>query len=40
MPGFADTLNAKQIDAILAWVQSHWSEAIYVSWLEYGGPSQ
>ena len=40
MPGFADTLNAEQIDAILAWVQSHWSEEIYVSWLERGGPSQ
>jgi len=32
MPGFADKLNAQQIDDILAWVQSHWPEKIYEAW--------
>ena len=34
MPGFADKLNSEQIDDILAWVQSHWSEKIYNVWHE------
>lgn len=34
MPGFADKLNPKEIDAILAWVQSHWSDEIYRVWHE------
>lgn len=34
MPGFNDKLNAKQIDDILAWVQSQWSEEIYRIWDE------
>lgn len=37
MPGFADTLNAGEIDAILAWVQNHWNDDIYAAWLERGG---
>lgn len=32
MPGFADKLNSEQIDDILAWVQSHWSDEIYRVW--------
>ena len=32
MPGFADKLNTEQIDDILAWVQSHWSDEIYRVW--------
>lgn len=34
MPGFADKLNSEQIDDILAWVQSHWSDQIYRVWHE------
>ena len=34
MPGFADKLTAEQIDAILAWVQSQWSDEIYRIWYE------
>ncbi|MCU7893524.1 MAG: cytochrome c [Candidatus Thiodiazotropha sp. (ex Ustalcina ferruginea)] len=34
MPGFADKLNKQQIDAILAWVQSHWTDEIYTIWHE------
>jgi mono/diheme cytochrome c family protein len=34
MPGFADKLSPQQIDQILAWVQSHWSDKIYAIWHE------
>ncbi|MCM8855705.1 MAG: cytochrome c [Candidatus Thiodiazotropha sp.] len=34
MPGFAETLNTEQINEILAWVQSHWSDEIYRIWHE------
>lgn len=34
MPGFGDKLDAGQIDAILAWVQSRWSDETYHKWLE------
>ena len=34
MPAFADKLTDEQIDAILAWVQSLWSNEIYNLWLE------
>ncbi|HOP14969.1 MAG TPA: cytochrome c [Gammaproteobacteria bacterium] len=34
MPAFADKLDQAQIDAILAWVQSHWSDEIYAIWKE------
>ncbi|MCM8854683.1 MAG: cytochrome c [Candidatus Thiodiazotropha sp.] len=34
MPGFADKLNKQQIDDILAWVQSHWTDEIYTIWHE------
>ncbi len=32
MPPFKDKLDSKQIDDILAWVQSHWSDQIYATW--------
>ncbi|MCU7932575.1 MAG: cytochrome c [Candidatus Thiodiazotropha sp. (ex Codakia rugifera)] len=34
MPGFSDKLNNQQIDDILAWVQSHWTDEIYTIWHE------
>ncbi len=34
MPAFAEKLTPQEIDAILAWVQSHWSDKIYVIWHE------
>lgn len=34
MPPFGDKLDTQQIDAILAWVQSHWSDEIYRIWHE------
>ena len=34
MPAFADKLSPQEIDAILAWVQSHWSDRIYALWHE------
>lgn len=32
MPGFSGKLNGQQIDDILAWVQSHWSDEVYRIW--------
>jgi mono/diheme cytochrome c family protein len=32
MPGFAEKLSEEQIDEILAWVQSNWSDEIYIIW--------
>jgi mono/diheme cytochrome c family protein len=32
MPGFKNKLNNQQIEAVLAWVQSHWSDEIYSAW--------
>ncbi len=34
MPGFGSKLKPQQIDDILAWVQSHWSDQIYHTWSE------
>ena len=34
MPGFGDKLNETQIDDILAWVQTHWSDEVYRIWYE------
>lgn len=34
MPAFGDKLAPQEIDAILAWVQSHWSDRIYAIWHE------
>ena len=32
MPGFEDKLNNQEIDEVLAWVQSHWSDKVYAAW--------
>ncbi len=40
MPPFGDKLDATQIDAILAWVQSHWPDDIYRIWHERDLASQ
>ena len=37
MPAFGNQLEPQQIDAILAWAQSHWSDDIYAGWLQRGG---
>jgi len=37
MPGFADKLKPQEIDAILAWVQSLWTEQIYQAWYTRSG---
>ncbi|MBT2990604.1 MAG: cytochrome c [Candidatus Thiodiazotropha sp. (ex Ctena orbiculata)] len=34
MPGFGDKLQPQQIDDILAWVQSNWSDEIYAVWYQ------
>ena len=34
MPAFDEKLAPQEIDAILAWVQSHWSDKIYAIWHE------
>ena len=34
MPAFGEKLDEAQIDAILAWVQSHWSDEVYKIWYE------
>ncbi len=36
MPGFAGKLNNRQVDEVLAWIQSHWSDDIYAAWLRKG----
>lgn len=33
MPAFENQLSTEEIDAVLAWVQSHWSDEIYQVWL-------
>ncbi|MEN8175497.1 MAG: cytochrome c [Pseudomonadota bacterium] len=40
MPAFGEQLDEEQIDAILAWVQSHWSDEIYALWRERDGASR
>ena len=32
MPAFGNTLSDKEIDNLLAWIQSHWSDEIYLIW--------
>ncbi len=34
MPAFAEKLDEVQIDAVIAWFQSHWSDEIYGYWTE------
>lgn len=40
MPAFKDKLSEVQIEAILAWIQSHWPEEIYVLWSERDAASR
>ena len=35
MPAFRDTLTDEEVDAVIAWFQSHWNDEIYEAWLEY-----
>lgn len=37
MPPFGNALTAEEIDAILAWIQSNWSDEIYQQWLLRNG---
>lgn len=32
MPAFGDKLSAREIDAVLAWVQSRWPDKTYTAW--------
>ncbi|MCW9012770.1 MAG: cytochrome c [Gammaproteobacteria bacterium] len=32
MPAFSEKLNDREIEDVLAWVQSHWSDEIYSMW--------
>jgi mono/diheme cytochrome c family protein len=34
MPAFAEKLSGRQIDQVIAWVQSNWSNEIYQRWQE------
>lgn len=34
MPAFEDKLNQQDVDDVLAWVQSNWSDEIYKLWYE------
>lgn len=34
MPPFAEQLKAEEIDAIIAWFQTHWPDKIYNIWME------
>lgn len=40
MPGFASKLTSEEIDAILAWAQSHWSDEIYAKWAQIDAKSR
>ncbi len=35
MPAFGERLDEAEIDAVIAWFQSQWSDAIHEAWLEY-----
>jgi mono/diheme cytochrome c family protein len=35
MPAFAPILSESEIDAVIAWFQSHWPDEIYQAWLLY-----
>lgn len=34
MPAWEDTLSDEEIDAVIAWFQSLWSEEVYEAWVE------
>lgn len=38
MPPFDEKLSEPDVDAVLAWVQSHWSDEIYAHWTQRTGP--
>ena len=40
MPGFRDKLNDAEIDAVISFFQSKWSDAIYQVWQTRGGLSR
>ena len=33
MPGWEDKLDEKQIEATIAWIESHWPDKVYQAWL-------
>jgi mono/diheme cytochrome c family protein len=37
MPAFGERLTAPEIDAAIAWLQSHWSDEVYTAWQGRGG---
>ncbi len=39
MPPFKDLLTDHEIDAVLAWVQNHWTDEIYQRWLQRNAPA-
>ncbi len=36
MPPFNEKLSAEEIDAVIAWFQSLWSDEIYTVWVRHG----
>ncbi len=36
MPAFGESLTAEQVDAVIAYFQSFWSDQIYTAWLKRG----
>lgn len=39
MPAFKDKLNTEQVDAVIAYFQSHWNDKIYSAWSSRNKPS-
>ncbi|WP_019558946.1 cytochrome c [Thioalkalivibrio sp. ALE12] len=35
MPSFEDTLSEEDVEAIIAWLQSHWPDEIFEAWKRY-----
>lgn len=40
MPSFKDKLDSQKVDAVIAWVQSNWSDEIYTRWAEIDASSK
>lgn len=40
MPGFGDTLGEQEQEAIIAFIQSFWTDEIYNAWIDRGGLEQ
>lgn len=34
MPGWGERLNAQDIEATIAWFQSHWPDEVYQAWTD------